>query len=165
VERALDAGIDRVVLGSMVVRDPTSFERLAREHPGRIVPALDCRDDQVLHDGWQSKSSLQWKPLSSSFRQKGLVFPAILVTDVSRDGTLAGANVELAAAVGAAAGAPAIVSGGVAAVDDVARAAAAAHAGGRIGGIVLGRALHEGRVTIEAALAAASFELAGSMAR
>jgi phosphoribosylformimino-5-aminoimidazole carboxamide ribotide isomerase len=165
VARALDAGFDGVVLGSMIVRDPAAFERLARKHPGRIVPALDCRADEVLHDGWQSRSSNSWKSLSSSLRQKGLVLPAVLVTDVARDGTLAGANVELAAGVGEAAGAPALVSGGVASIEDVARAAAAAHAGARIGGIVLGRALHEGRVTIEAALAAASFELAGSLPR
>lgn len=165
VESALDAGFDRVVLGSMVVRDPATFEMACHKHPGRIVPALDCRADEVLHDGWKSGSSLPWKSLALSFKQKGLVFPSILVTDVARDGTLAGANVELAAAVGEAAGAPAIVSGGVASIEDVARAAAAAHAGRGIGGIVLGRALHEDRLTIEAALAAASFELAGSVAR
>ncbi|GMU64993.1 MAG: phosphoribosyl isomerase A [Acidobacteriota bacterium] len=165
VESALDAGFDRVVLGSMIVRDPETFEQLCRRHAGRIVPALDCRADEVLHDGWKSRSSLLWKSLALSFNQKSLVFPSILVTDVARDGTLAGANVELAAAVGETAGAPAIVSGGVASIEDVARAAAAAHAGRGIGGIVLGRALHEGRLTIEAALAAASFELAGSVAR
>lgn len=165
VESALDAGFDRVVLGSMIVRDPETFEQLCRRHAGRIVPALDCRADEVLHDGWKSRSSLLWKSLALSFKQKSLVFPSILVTDVARDGTLAGANVELAAAVGETAGAPAIVSGGVASIEDVARAAAAAHAGCGIGGIVLGRALHEGRLTIEAALAAASFELAGSVAR
>jgi phosphoribosylformimino-5-aminoimidazole carboxamide ribotide isomerase len=165
VESALDAGFDRVVLGSMIVRDPETFERLCRRHAGRIVPALDCRADEVLHGGWKSRSSLLWKSLALSFKRKCLFFPSILVTDVARDGTLAGANVELAAAVGEAAGTPAIVSGGVASIEDVARAAAAAHAGRGIGGIVLGRALHEGRLTIEAALAAASFELAGSVAR
>jgi phosphoribosylformimino-5-aminoimidazole carboxamide ribotide isomerase len=165
VERALEAGFDRVVLGSMIVCDPAAFEKVSRKHPGRIVPALDCRADEVLHHGWQESSSLQWQSLALSFEQKGLVFPSILVTDVARDGTLAGANVELAAAVGEAAGAPAIVSGGVASIEDVARAAAAAHAGRGVGGIVLGRALHEGRLTIEAALASASFELAGSVAR
>lgn len=165
VERALEAGFDRVVLGSMIVRDPETFDQLCRRHTGRIVPALDCRADEVLHDGWRSKSSLPWKSSALSFQQKGLVFPSILVTDVSRDGTLAGANVELAAAVGETAVAPAIVSGGVASIEDVARAAAAAHAGRGIGGIVLGRALHEGRLTIEAALAAVSFELTESVAR
>jgi len=149
VESALELGFDRGVLGSMLVRDFELFEKLAARHPGRLVPALDCREGTVRHSGWAKASSLHWKSLSG--RLRGLPCPAILVTDVARDGGLGGANVELASGVGAASGIPAIVSGGVASIDDVTRAGAAPW----VGGVILGRALHEGRLALEAALEAA----------
>ncbi len=163
IERALAAGFDRVVVGSMVVRDFDSFAAVVQANPDRIVPALDCRDAEVHHGGWRDASSLLWKSLSLKLR--GLPCPAVLVTDIARDGSLAGANVELAAGVGEASGIPALVSGGVASVEDVARAACAGFAGAGVGGVILGRALHEGRITVESALAAVELERAGRVAR
>lgn len=148
VEQALAWGFERAVVGSMVVRDPKGFARLARVNPGRIVPALDCSGETVRIAGWSEATSLEWQTTANDLR--GLPCAAILVTDVERDGMLSGPNLELAAGVAGSSGIPAIVSGGVASVDDLARAAATPG----VGAAILGRAFYEGRVTLEAALAA-----------
>ena len=145
---ALAAGAERAVVGSLVAREPARFADLARELPGRLVPALDVRRGEVRTAGWTAGSG--WAPEALAERLAGLPCPALLVTDVERDGTLEGPNVELARRVGAAAGLPALVSGGVASLADL--AAAAATPG--IGGVVVGRALYEGSFGLAAALAA-----------
>lgn len=149
---ALGAGCGRVVLGSMVAREPERFARLAEGHPGRIVPALDCEEDTVRIAGWQEGAG---RPLPDLCRElRDLPCPAVLVTDVARDGALAGPNLALARRVSELSGIPALLSGGVASLDDLARAAATP----AIAGAVVGRALYEGRFTVAEALAACAGE-------
>ncbi len=145
---ALDAGCERVVLGSLAVDRPGELAELARRHPGRVVPALDSRDGEVRAAGWRRGGGAS--PAAAAARFAGLPCPAVLVTDVERDGTLRGPNLELAAAVAAACGLPALVSGGVRSLDDL---AAARRAPG-VGGAVVGRALYEGAFGLDEALAA-----------
>lgn len=143
---ALEAGCGRVVLGSMVAREPERFARLAGEHPGRVVPALDCQDGVVRIAGWTEGAG---RPLGDLCRElRDLPCPAVLVTDVSRDGTLEGPNLDLARRVAEASGLPALLSGGVASLQDLTRAAAA----DGVAGAVVGKALHEGRFTVEEGL-------------
>lgn len=150
---ALEAGCGRVVLGSLVAREPERFAAIARSHPERVVPAVDVEDDSVRISGWTEGAG---RPLAELCRElRGLPCPAVLVTDVSRDGTLEGPNLELARRVAEASGIPALLSGGVSSLDDLTRAAAMAG----LAGAVVGKALHEGLFTVEEALRACRGEV------
>ena len=143
---ALEAGCDRVVVGSLVARDIEEFRALALEHPGKIVPALDVENGEVRIAGWTE--SAPWRLPELCVRLRGLPCPAVLVTDVERDGTLSGPNFDLARRVAMASGIPALLSGGVRSLDDL----RAAREIPEIAGAIVGRALYEGVFTIEEAL-------------
>lgn len=143
---ALEAGCDRVVVGSLVARDVEEFRVLALEHPGKIVPALDVENGEVRIAGWTE--STPWRLPELCVRLHGLPCPAVLVTDVERDGMLSGPNFDLARRVAMASGVPALLSGGVRSLDDL----RAARKIPEIAGAVVGRALYEGVFTIEEAL-------------
>src|SRR5579864_7030837 len=147
VEWALAAGCERVVLGSLPARDPAAFGELARAFPGRTVPALEVAGGEVRVAGWTQAAPSPLDEICA--RLRGLPCPAVLVTDVERDGMLCGPNLDLARRIAAATGLPALLSGGVRNLEDL--AAAAAHP--EIAGAVLGRALYEGRIDLAAALA------------
>lgn len=147
VRAALDGGVERAVVGSWVARDPDGFAALAQELPGRLVPALDVRRGEVRVSGWTEGAGVP--PAALAARLAELPCPAILVTDVERDGTMQGPNVVLARRVGELSGIPALVSGGVRSLDDLEAAVAAPG----VGGAVVGRALYEGAVDLAAALA------------
>lgn len=144
---ALASGCDRVVVGSLAARDPDLFAALARDNPHRLVPALDVRAGAVAVAGWRESAPLALDDLCD--RLAGLPCPAVLVTDVERDGALAGPNLDLARSVARRTGLPSLLSGGITTLDDLATAAAVPE----IAGAVVGRALYEGRFTVEQALA------------
>jgi cyclase len=146
VEWALAAGCERVVLGSLAARDPAAFGELARAFPGRTVPALEVAGGEVRVAGWTQAAGISLDDICA--RLRGLPCPAVLVTDVERDGMLCGPNLELARRIAAATGLPALLSGGVRSLADLAAAAALPE----IAGAVLGRALYEGRIDLAAAL-------------
>jgi len=145
---ALDAGCERVVMGSIVARDFDAFSGVVETFPGRVVPALEVAGGKLRIAGWTEEASQSLEDVAP--RLRGLDCPAVLVTDVERDGTLAGPNVELARRVARLTGIPALVSGGVRSLDDL-RAAANAP---EIGGVIVGKALYEGAFTIDEAMAA-----------
>lgn len=145
---ALGAGCERVVLGSLVARDLPLFAELAAEHAGRLVPALDVAGGEVRVAGWKEGAGAPLAELCE--RLAGLPCPAVLVTDIERDGTLEGPNLELAREVGRETGIPSLLSGGVRSLDDL----RAARQVPEIGGAVVGKALYEGAFTVPQALAA-----------
>src|SRR5215210_5611864 len=144
---ALEAGCDRAVVGSLVARDVEGFRALAMEHPGKIVPALDIENGEVRIGGWTE--SAPWRLPELCVRLRGLPCPAVLVTDVVRDGMLSGPNFELARRVAMASGIPSLLSGGVRSLDDL----QAAREMPEIAGAIVGRALYEGVFTVAEALA------------
>jgi phosphoribosylformimino-5-aminoimidazole carboxamide ribotide isomerase len=148
IDWALAAGCDRVVIGSLVARDVEAFRALALKRPGRLVPALDVARGEVRIAGWKEGAHRTLGELCG--RLMGLPCPAVLVTDVERDGMMSGPNLELARRVGRATGIPALVSGGVHALADL----EAARMVPEVGGVIVGRALYEGAFTVEEALAA-----------
>jgi phosphoribosylformimino-5-aminoimidazole carboxamide ribotide isomerase len=148
VADALDGGFDRVVLGSLPAREPDLFADLAHRFPGRLVPAWEVENGELRVGGWESSTPLHRKPLSAVLNHLAEQLPAVLVTDISRDGMLCGANVELAVEVARAAGIPAIVSGGVAALADVERAAAHPE----VAGLIVGKAYYEGAFDLASGL-------------
>jgi phosphoribosylformimino-5-aminoimidazole carboxamide ribotide isomerase len=149
VAEALGWGVNRVILGTRALTDPTWLEALCQRHPGRVVLGIDARDGMVATEGWlevSRKSALDFA------RQCGeWPLAAIIYTDISRDGMLEGPNVEALAEMARAVAIPVIASGGVTTVDDVGRLA---HIG--LAGCIIGRALYEGRLDLREAIAAAA---------
>jgi phosphoribosylformimino-5-aminoimidazole carboxamide ribotide isomerase len=146
VEWALAVGCERVVLGSLAARDPVAFAELAHAFPGRVLPALEVAGGEVRVAGWTQAAGSSLDEICG--RLRGLPCPAVLVTDVERDGMLQGPNLDLALRVAAATGLPALLSGGVRSLADLAAAAALPE----IAGAVLGRALYENQIDLAAAL-------------
>ena len=150
VEGWIDAGIDRVILGTAAVKDPEFVSAAARAFPGRIAVGVDAKDGRVKTDGWAGDSGHTALEIGKRFEDQGVA--ALIYTDIGRDGALTGVNLEATAALASALAIPVIASGGVAGVDDVKALAARPE---HIAGVIIGRALYDGRITPEAALAAA----------
>ena len=150
IERWLAAGVARVILGTAAVRDPDLVREAARAHPGRIAVGVDVRDGRVAVSGWAEASALSAADVARRFEDAGVA--ALIITDIGRDGTLEGVNVEATGALADAVAIPVIASGGVASADDL--RALKARAGTPIAGAILGKALYTGAVDPAEALAA-----------
>ena len=149
VEAWLEAGIARVILGSAAAKDPGFARAACRAHPGRVAIGIDARDGLVATEGWAETGTLTALDLALMLEDAGAA--AVIHTDIDRDGMLGGVNVEATAALAARLSTPVIASGGVAGPDDL----AALRATGTIAGVIIGRALYDGRLTAQDALAAA----------
>jgi phosphoribosylformimino-5-aminoimidazole carboxamide ribotide isomerase len=150
IERWLEAGVRRVILGSATVKNPALVRQACRAFPGRIVVGIDARDGDVATEGWAEKSSVRALDLALSYEDAGVA--AIVYTDIGRDGMLSGLNLEQTVALGASVVMPVIASGGVGGLQDLADLRLAA-VGTRIEGVIVGRALYDGRVDPASALA------------
>lgn len=159
IEWALAAGCERVVLGSLPARDPRAFAALAHDLPGRLVPAVETAAGAPRVAGWTEAAGTRLEDLCAALR--GLPCPAVLVTDVERDGMLSGPNLDLTCRIAAATGLPALLSGGIRSLADLQAAAARRE----IAGAILGRALYEGAIDLRDALAALVPERLGPAAR
>ena len=146
--RLLDAGVDRVILGTAAVHDALLVETLCRDHGDAIVVSLDARDGLVATDGWTRTSRLRAVDLAAQLEGAGV--SRFVYTDISRDGTMTGPNLNALRALIHATRAPVIASGGVAAVEHITPLA-----GAGAEAVIIGRALYDGRLTLSAALAAA----------
>jgi phosphoribosylformimino-5-aminoimidazole carboxamide ribotide isomerase len=147
-----DAGVARVVLGTAAVEDPDLVKRLATDHPGRIAAGLDHRGGELSLRGWTKGAGAGLLEALGRLEDAGVA--AAVVTDIGRDGTLEGPDLEgLTAALGASS-VDLIASGGVASVRDLSRLAALEAGGRRLAGVIVGRAIHDGRVDLQEALAA-----------
>ncbi|KPK16218.1 MAG: 1-(5-phosphoribosyl)-5-[(5-phosphoribosylamino)methylideneamino] imidazole-4-carboxamide isomerase [Myxococcales bacterium SG8_38] len=143
----LGAGAARVVLGTMVVKAPDVARALCADHPGAIVVALDARDGKVAVEGWREQSSQDVIELAKEVDGWGI--GAILFTNIQRDGTRQGPDVEATARLQSRVDTTVIASGGIGALDDL-RALAAAG----VRSAVCGRALYSGAFTLSEAFAA-----------
>jgi phosphoribosylformimino-5-aminoimidazole carboxamide ribotide isomerase len=150
IETYLDLGAERVVLGTAAIRDPELVSAAARAHPGRIVLALDAKEGLVATDGWLSVSTRRASDVVRELAE--LPLAAILYTDILRDGTRVGPNIEATARLADEGGLPVLASGGVATLDDL--RTLAGYPG--IAGAIVGRALYEGVFTLREAVALAS---------
>jgi phosphoribosylformimino-5-aminoimidazole carboxamide ribotide isomerase len=149
IDAWLGKGVARVVIGTAAVRDPALIKEASRAHPGRIVVGLDARDGKVAVEGWAETSEVTALDIAKRFEDAGVA--AIVYTDVARDGMLAGLNLDATIALAAEISIPVIASGGVASLDDV-RALLQPRAK-RLAGAIVGRALYDGRIDAEQALA------------
>ena len=150
VQAVLDAGVTRAIVGTVAVRDPDLCETLCRAFPGRVVVGIDARDGIARVSGWAEGSTVAATDLAATLAARGAT--AIVYTDIARDGTEQGPNVEETAKVARAAKIPVVASGGVGSLAHV-RAVQARTADG-IEGLIIGRALYTGAVALRDALAA-----------
>jgi phosphoribosylformimino-5-aminoimidazole carboxamide ribotide isomerase len=146
----LDAGVERVVLGTAAVEQPELVEALCRRHPGRIAVGLDARGRAVAVRGWVEESGDDLLELAGRFA--GIGVSALVVTSISRDGTFAGPDVEQLGALLGAVPIPLIASGGVGSLDDLRTLDALEISGSRLAGAIVGRAVYEGRVDVREAV-------------
>jgi phosphoribosylformimino-5-aminoimidazole carboxamide ribotide isomerase len=150
VESWLSAGVSRVILGTAAVRNPSFVKEAARLHPGCVAVGIDARDGFVAVEGWAEASTLPAIELGKRFEDAGVA--AIIFTDIARDGMLKGVNVTATAVLANAISIPVIASGGVSGVGDLAALEAS---NAPIAGVVIGRALYDGRIDPAVALSAA----------
>lgn len=150
IESWLELGITRVILGTVAVRNPELVREAARAHPEKIAVGIDARDGKVAVEGWAEASAMEANDLAKRFEDAGVA--AIIFTDIQRDGMLQGVNAEATAALARAVSIPVIASGGVGGIADVEQLK---RSGAGIAGVVIGRALYDGRITPAEALAAA----------
>lgn len=148
----LDAGVERVVIGTAAVEQPGLVDELAARHPGHVAVGLDARGTEVAVRGWVEGAGADLLELSRRFAASGV--SALIVTEIGRDGTLAGPDLAQLGSVLAAVDTPVIASGGVGTLDDLRALDALAVAGRRLTGAIAGRALYEQRFTVAEGLAA-----------
>ncbi|MGY6412439.1 MAG: 1-(5-phosphoribosyl)-5-[(5-phosphoribosylamino)methylideneamino]imidazole-4-carboxamide isomerase [Alkalilacustris sp.] len=148
VERWLERGVARVILGTAAVENPDLVRTAARAFEGRVAVGLDARAGLVATRGWAEATELQATDLARRFEDAGIA--AIIYTDIDRDGAMGGPNVDATAALGRALSVPVIASGGVASLADL----RALKATGAIAGAISGRALYDGALDLAEALSA-----------
>ena len=148
IERWIDQGLARVILGTVAVENPDLVREAAREFPGKVAVGLDARNGFVATKGWATETEIQVTDLAKSFEDAGI--SAIIYTDILRDGAMKGPNIPATEALARAVNIPVIASGGVSSMDDL----SALKATGVISGAISGRALYDGAIDLSAALKA-----------
>ena len=146
-EALLDSGVRRVVIGTAALEEPALVRRLAGRHPGRVVVGLDGRAGEAALHGWTEGSGVTVLDAVARFEDAGVA--AFVVTDIARDGMLAGPDVDGLRAVLARTAVDVIASGGVASLDDLHRLALLP-----VAGAIVGKAIYEGVFSVEEAVAA-----------
>ncbi|WP_411287422.1 1-(5-phosphoribosyl)-5-[(5-phosphoribosylamino)methylideneamino]imidazole-4-carboxamide isomerase [Phenylobacterium sp.] len=152
IEGWIEAGVSRVILGTVAVTDPQIVRDAARRFPEQIAVSVDVRKGKVAVQGWTADSDLDAITVARRFEDAGV--GALIITDIDRDGTVMGFNVEAFGAIADAVTIPVIAAGGLASVDDIVRLKA--REGVQIAGAVLGRALYNGAITPAEALKVAA---------
>ncbi|HRA47468.1 MAG TPA: 1-(5-phosphoribosyl)-5-[(5-phosphoribosylamino)methylideneamino]imidazole-4-carboxamide isomerase [Thermomicrobiales bacterium] len=141
----IDAGIDRIVLGSLLVHKPAEAIEIGRTFPGQVAAGLDARNGKLATAGWREQTEIDAFVMAASLVQDGIT--TVIYTDIARDGTLEGPNLPSLQQMIAIPGLSVVASGGIGAIDDVAQVAA-------IGAdaVIIGRALYDQRVDLREAL-------------
>ena len=149
IDRWLERGVSRIVLGTAALRDPDLVRQAARDQPGSIAVGIDARGGQVAVEGWSETTGTLATDLARAFEDAGV--SAIIYTDIERDGVLAGINWEATIVLAESVSIPVIASGGLASMADIERLLQPDAA--RLEGAISGRALYDGRIDPRAALA------------
>ena len=152
VERWIEAGVSRVILGTVAVRQPEIVREAAGLWPEQIAVSVDVRAGKVAVQGWTEDSDLDAITVAKRFEDVGV--GALIITDIDRDGTTMGFNVEAFGEIADSVAIPVIAAGGLASVDDIVKLKA--RKGTPIAGAVLGRALYNGAIVPAEALKAAA---------
>ena len=145
VQKYLDAGLDRVILGTAAVSDPDFLQSTAKAHPGQIAAGIDIRDGHVAIKGWTEDSGMD--AFSFCRRMQAIGIGTLICTDISRDGAMKGTNRELYQQLSAELNIQIIASGGVSSLDDVKALTAL-----KLHGAIIGKAYYTGAVALRQAI-------------
>jgi phosphoribosylformimino-5-aminoimidazole carboxamide ribotide isomerase len=149
IERWFEAGIARVILGTVALKEPELVKDACKRFPGKIAVGIDARGGKVAVQGWTETSKVKSLDLALRFEDAGVA--AIIYTDIDRDGAMAGPNVDATVDLAHHLRTPVIASGGVSSIDDLRELRQHEKAG--IAGVICGRALYDGRIDLPKALA------------
>ena len=147
IERYLDAGLSFVIIGTAAVKNPGFLHDACGAFPGNVIVGLDAKDGKVATDGWSKLTGHDVLDLGKKFEDYGV--ESIIYTDIGRDGMLNGINIEATVRLAQGLTVPVIASGGAGSLDDIRRLCEVEHEG--VGGVILGRALYEGKLDFKAA--------------
>ncbi|AQS47573.1 MULTISPECIES: 1-(5-phosphoribosyl)-5-[(5-phosphoribosylamino)methylideneamino]imidazole-4-carboxamide isomerase [Thioclava] len=148
IERWLDKGLARVILGTVAVENPDLVREAAKAFPGQVAVGIDARNGKVATKGWAEETDVMVTDLAKSFEDAGVA--AIIYTDIMRDGAMGGPNIAATEALARAVEIPVIASGGVSSLPDL----IALRDTGVIAGAISGRAIYDGALDLTEALAA-----------
>ena len=150
IERAIEAGVSRVVLGTRAANEPEAIGELLEEYGERIAVGIDAKDGKVAVKGWVETSEITSGELAATVDSLGV--ETIIYTDISRDGTLEGPNFNAQETMLKAVSCRIIASGGVARIDDVWKFKKLSQTYENLDGVIIGKALYEGKVDLQEAL-------------
>jgi phosphoribosylformimino-5-aminoimidazole carboxamide ribotide isomerase len=143
-----DIGIDRLILGTIILKDPDLAARAGETFPGRIALGLDARDGLLAVEGWTEATTRTAAEVARTF--ESLKPAAIIYTDISRDGVKQGVNLEATRALAQATAIPVIASGGVSCLDDIQALLPLEPLG--VMGVITGKALYDGNLDLKEAI-------------
>ena len=136
-----DIGVDYIVVGTLAVKNPEMFAEIVEEYPNRVVLSIDSKGGKVAVAGWLEKASLTPEEFAKRFEP--IPIWGYLYTVVERDGTLQGVDIEPYKSIKRVVKKPVLASGGVASLEDIKRLM------GVVEGVVVGRAIYEGKIEVE----------------
>jgi len=145
IRRYVDLGIDRVILGSIALKNPAFVKEMAQKY--RVVVGIDAIDGYVAVEGWAEKSTMPACDLARAFADAGV--EAIICTDVGRDGMLSGVNLDFTLSIAEASGIATIASGGLKNLDDI----KVLKQSNKVSGVIVGKAFYEGSLDLREAFA------------
>ena len=147
IERWLDKGLTRVILGTVAVENPDLVREACKAFPGHVAVGIDARNGKVATKGWAEETNVNVIDLARSFEDAGV--STIIYTDINRDGAMQGPNVEATAELANAMSIPVIASGGVSSLDDLRNLK---NCGAALNGAISGHALYDGAIDLGEAL-------------
>ncbi|GAB6074999.1 1-(5-phosphoribosyl)-5-[(5-phosphoribosylamino)methylideneamino]imidazole-4-carboxamide isomerase [Nautilia lithotrophica] len=140
IKRYLDLGINRLILGSIAAKNPQKVMELADNYP--IAVGIDAKDGFVAIDGWGKTEGIKASELAKIYEKSKI--ECIIATDISKDGTLSGLNIDFILEIQKASNKPVIASGGVASEEDIKKVKQ-----NHIYGVIIGKAFYEGKIDLE----------------
>jgi phosphoribosylformimino-5-aminoimidazole carboxamide ribotide isomerase len=152
VQQLCDAGVARVVLGTLAAESPAALTDFINSFSAKICVGIDARDGRVMTRGWEAATTVMAVDLARSVAECGV--ERIIYTDIARDGTMGGPNIEQTLAVARSANVRVTASGGISSLDDIKRLRDAGDS--RLDSIIVGKALYEGKFKLEEAISAGS---------
>ncbi len=154
IEEAINAGVHRVIMSTRIFQDNNFLASLSHELKKRIIVSIDCKDGIVMDKGWSRQTSLSVLQAIKIVEDSGI--KTCVVTDVAQDGTLKGPNVELIKNILSSTKMDIIAAGGMSTIDDVKTMTAIGNKYVNLNGVIIGKALYEGKIDLKEAINCAS---------
>jgi phosphoribosylformimino-5-aminoimidazole carboxamide ribotide isomerase len=150
IEELLSLGVERVILGTVAVRNPNLVQQAVQRYSEAIVVGIDAKDGRVAVQGWAEATEIQ--ALDLALKMKAVGVNHLVFTDISRDGMLQGPNIQSTVDLASASGLQVVVSGGVSRLKDLMQVQEEVNRGVTLEGVIIGKALYSGAFTLSEAL-------------